>query len=93
MLGMPGAVMGGNELARDDGAGEAGLGPVEVELGAVVGERLLAGDAGADDRLAGGDGDGDLRGEAVGEEAGHGDGEPAAGVEQDADRVGDLREA
>ena len=83
---------GVEELAGDDGAGEAGLGPVEGVLGAVAGQALLCGDAAAaaDDALAGGDADVHLGGEAVGEEAGHG--EPAAGVEQDADGVGDRGE-
>ena len=43
--------------------------------------------AAADDALVGGDADVDLGGEAVGVEAGHG--EPAAGIEQDADGVVD----
>ncbi len=78
-----------DELAGDDGAGEAGLGPLEGVLGAVAGEALCGGDsaAGADDAIVGGDADVHLGGEAVGEEAGHG--EPAAGVEEDADGVFD----
>ncbi len=80
---------GVDEFAGDDGAGEAGLGPFEGELGAVAGEALLRGDsaAAADDALIAGDADVHLGGEAVGEEAGHG--EPAAGIEQDADGVFD----
>ncbi len=75
------------ELAGDDGSGEVGLGPLEGELGAVAGKALLGGDsaAAADDALVAGDADVHLGGEAVGEEAGHG--EPAAGVEEDADGV------
>ena len=38
---------GVEELARDDGAGEAGLGPVEGVLGAVGGELLFGGEAAA----------------------------------------------
>ena len=80
---------GVEELAGDDGSGEAGLGPFEGELGAVAGKALLRRDtaAAADDALIAGHADVHLGGEAVGEEAGHG--EPAAGVEQDADGVFD----
>jgi len=77
------------ELAGDDGAGEAGFGPVEGVLFAVVGKGFgFAFFAGADDAFAFGDGDVELGGEAVGEEAGHW--EPAAGVEEDADGIGNL---
>ena len=80
--------MAGEELAGDDGAGKAGLGPVEAVFGAVAGERSLRlARCRCRRRLVGGDADVHLGGEAVGEEAGHG--EPAAGVEQDADGVGD----
>ncbi len=85
---MPGGD-GVEELAGDDGSGEAGLGPVEGVLGAVAGKTLggCHAAAAADDALVAGDADVHLGGEAVGEEAGHG--EPAAGVEQDADGVFD----
>jgi len=76
-----------DELAGDDGSGEAGLGPLEGVLGAVAGEALGSGDAGAgaDDALVTGDANVHLGGKAVGVEADHG--EPASGVEQDADGV------
>ena len=78
---------GVEELARDDGAGEAGLGPVEGVLGAIAGQAFgRARTAAADDTLVGGDADVHLCGEAIGEEPGHG--EPATGVEQDGDGVG-----
>ncbi len=84
---------GVDELARDDGAGEAGLGPVEGVLGAVAGDALCGCNAAAaaNDALIAGDADVHLGGEAVGEEADHG--EPAAGIEQDADGVFDWKRA
>ena len=78
---------GRDELAGNDGAGKAGLGPGEAEFAAAVGQGFAAGRAAADGGVVGGDADVHVGGEAVGEEAGHG--EPAAGVEQDADGVGD----
>ncbi len=82
------------ELASDDRSGEAGAGPDEGVLGAVVGEGFGGGDSGsgADDALVIGDADVHLGGEAVGEEAALGEREPAAGIEQDGDRVGDRGE-
>ena len=57
-LGTPGAEMGSKKSCLvDDGSGEAGPGPVEGKLGPDVGQRLLAGEAGADHALAGGDRD------------------------------------
>ena len=71
---------GWEELASDDGAGEAGLGPVEDELGFAAGSGVLPGDAAADGALACGDRDVNLSRKAVGVKARERDGEPTAGI-------------
>src|SRR5579864_2958815 len=80
------------ELAGDDGAGEAGLGPVKDELCLAARCGVLTGDAAADDVLAGGNGDVNLSGKAVGVKARERDGEPTARIEKDAYRIGDVDE-
>ncbi len=83
-------VLGCDELAGDNGSRETGLGPVESVLGFGPADGLGgARGSGTDDALVGGHGDVHLGGEAVGVEAGLRHGEPAAGVEQDGDGVGD----
>ncbi len=77
--------IGAEVAAGDDGAGKAGLIPLEIELvaGLAAGERDGVGGAllaAGEDLHALGNTDVDLGGEAVGQVAGHG--EPAGGIEE-----------
>ena len=85
-------VLGCDELAGDDGAGETGFGPGEVVFGFFAYRFGRALRAGGYDSLVRRDADVHVGGEAVGEEAGLRHGEPAAGVEQDGNGVCDLDE-
>ena len=78
----------GEELARDECAGEAGLCPGEVELSLFTGG-LFAGVATGDGGLIAGHGCVQLHGEAIGEETDQG--EPSPGIQEDGDGVGQRR--
>ena len=77
------------EFAGDDGAREAGPGPVETVFRAAGDRRGTAGAAAADHPVTGGNLYMDFRRKPVRQVADHG--EPAAGIQQITDRIADRR--